>query len=144
MGFEFLNFIRIDENEIHTFQPLAGSYAVLVCEGSYLLCYNPWRKQWELPAGKREPYETPNECAIRELYEETGQKAADLTFKGLMKVENTNTGDLKYNPVYFGTLKELQPFIENEETTGIKLWDMKEEIGYIDEVDLQLIMYLNQ
>ena len=135
-GFKFLEFIKVKEIEITNYGPVAGSFAVLNCEGKYLFCYNTWRKQWELPAGQREGDETPKECAIRELYEETGQIVGDLEFKGLLKVENTMNNSVKYNPVYFTVIDSLQPFIENEETTEITLWDLKEEIGYIDEVDL--------
>jgi len=62
---------------------LAGSYAVIKCDDKYLLCYNTLRKQWELPAGQREKNETPKECAIRELFEETGQCVSKIDFKGL-------------------------------------------------------------
>ncbi len=34
---------------------------------------------WELPAGTREPTESPIETAARELVEETGYRAADIT-----------------------------------------------------------------
>ena len=44
-GFEFLEFISIKETEINHYQPVAGSFAVIKCEGKYLLCYNVWRQQ---------------------------------------------------------------------------------------------------
>ena len=141
-GFEFLEFIRTSEEEINSFQPLAGSFAIIKCDGNYLFCYNIWREQWELPAGKREEYETPKECAIRELYEETGQTVYDLNFKGLLKVKNKNNGKIKFNPVYMTTVDKLQPFKENNETTDIKLWDLNEEIGSIDEVDIKILDYI--
>lgn len=37
------------------------------------------RELWELPAGTLEPMEKPEECAPRELEEETGYRAATLT-----------------------------------------------------------------
>ena len=141
-GFKFLEFISVKEIESTNYQPVAGSFAVLKCEGKYLLCYNIWRKQWELPAGNREEGETPKECAIRELYEETGQIVRDLEFKGLLKVENTMNNSIKYNPVYFTVIESLSPFIENGETTEIILWDLNEEIGNIDEVDLKILDYI--
>ncbi len=72
-GFEFLDFINVNETEINNYHRFAGSYAVVKYDDKYLLCYNTLRKQWELPAGQREKNETPKECAIRELFEETGQ-----------------------------------------------------------------------
>ncbi|QUW22640.1 NUDIX domain-containing protein [Sporosarcina sp. Marseille-Q4063] len=141
-GFKFLEFINIKEIEIKFYQPVAGSFAIVKCEGKYLLCYNVWRQQWEFPAGHREQDETPKECAMRELYEETGQVVANLEFKGLLKVKNTMNGFIKYNPVYFAVIETLQPFMGNEETTEIMLWDLNEEIGVIDEVDLKIVDYV--
>jgi 8-oxo-dGTP diphosphatase len=141
-GFEFLEFIRITEEELYSFQPIAGSFAVIKCEGKYLMCYNTWRNQWEIPAGKREDDETPKECAVRELYEEIGQKIKDLSFKGLIKVKNLENGRIKYNPIYLKTIDELQPFIENEETSKIMLWNLNEQIGFIDEVDLKVLAFV--
>lgn len=141
-GFEFLEFISVKEMDINLYQPVAGSFAIIKCEGKYLLCYNIWREQWEFPAGQREADETPKECAIRELYEETGQVVTDLEFKGLLKVRNTVNGTIKFNPVYFADIEKLQPFMKNEETTEIKLWDVNEEIGVIDEVDVKIVEYV--
>ena len=138
----FLTFLALNEREISNYQPLAGSYAVLKCDGRYLLCYNTWRKQWELPAGQREQGETPKECAIRELYEETGQQVMDLQFKRLLKVKHIATGEIKYNPIYFAAVEKIQPFIENEETSAIMLWDLHEDIGVMDPVDVKVFEYM--
>lgn len=141
-GLEFLELISTYEKEIIKYQPVTGSFAVIKCEGKYLLCYNVWRKQWELPAGHREADETPKECAIRELYEETGQIVSDLEFNGLLKVKNTINGEIIFNPVYFKAIEKLQPYKENEETSGIMLWDLNEEIGYIDSVAIRLLDFI--
>lgn len=39
----------------------------------------------------------------------------------LLKVKDINTGNIKFNPIFYTEVKELQPFIENNETTKIKL-----------------------
>ncbi|WP_430786770.1 NUDIX domain-containing protein [Virgibacillus flavescens] len=141
-GFEFLEFMTMSEMDIHKSKPVAGSFAVIKSEGKYLFCYNTWRKQWELPAGKREENETHKACAIRELYEETGQEVLELEFKGLIKLRNLSNGTIKFNPVYFAAIEKLQPFQQNDETSKIVLWDLYEEIGYVDEVDLKLLDYV--
>ncbi|WP_205831632.1 NUDIX hydrolase [Bacillus sp. RO2] len=141
-GREFLNFISMSEEEIVDYLPLAGSFAVIKCEGKYLMCYNIWREQWELPAGRREGDENPKECAIRELFEETGQIVSDLDFKGLLKFQKAISGEVGYNPVFFTEVERLQPFIENEESSEIRLWDLKEEIGYLDEVDIRVLEFI--
>ncbi|WP_404458472.1 NUDIX hydrolase [Sutcliffiella horikoshii] len=141
-GREFVDFIRMSEEEMSTYLPLAGSFAVIKCEGKYLMCYNLWREQWELPAGRSEGDETPKECAIRELFEETGQMVSDLEFKGLLKSQKVINGEISYNPVYYTEMEKLQPFIENEETSDIKLWNLKEELGYFDSVDIKIFDYI--
>ncbi|WP_080848326.1 NUDIX domain-containing protein [Cytobacillus gottheilii] len=141
-GFEFLEFLDINEAEVSEYPRLAGSYAVVKSNNKYLLCYNTFRKQWEFPAGKRENGETPKECAIRELYEETGQIVDDLEFRGLLKVKNNTSNEIKYNPVYFTVLENLQPFRENVETDAITLWDGQQKIKCIDEVDLKLVAFI--
>ncbi|RIW28939.1 NUDIX hydrolase [Bacillus salacetis] len=141
-GSEFIEFISIQEEELLSYHPLAGSFAVLKCDGKYLMCYNVWRKQWELPAGGRENNETPKECAIRELYEETGQIVTDLKFRGLLKTKKTEDEEIRYNPVYSSITSKLQPFIENNETSKIMLWDLKEIIGTIDMVDIKILEFI--
>lgn len=141
-GLRFLAFLLVRETEIFNYHRLAGSYAVIKCNHQFLFCYNTLRKQWELPAGQREENEWPKECAIRELYEETGQTITELDFKGLLKVKNLINNEIKYNPVYFTTLENLEPFQKNSETSAIRLWDLKEEIGSVDGVDLNLCKYL--
>ncbi|MFZ3577961.1 NUDIX domain-containing protein [Virgibacillus sp. DJP39] len=142
-GFQFLDFIRMTEERMPgLLQPVAGSFAVINCDGNYLLCYNTLRKQWELPAGRREKGETSKECAIRELYEETGQVVLDMTFQGLLQVKNSRNGQVKYNPVYMTNVDKLQPFVENEETSKIKLWNFNKQIGLIDQVDIKILNFV--
>ncbi|MFD2043257.1 NUDIX domain-containing protein [Ornithinibacillus salinisoli] len=141
-GLQFLDFINISEEDLEDYQPIAGSFAVIVCKGKYLLCYNKWRNQWELPAGRKELGETSKECAIRELFEETGQSVSDMEFKGLLKVKKLKDDMIKYNPVYYGQLNELQPFQKNDEISEIMLWDGRETLPENDLVDLQIINYV--
>ncbi|WP_053075131.1 NUDIX domain-containing protein [Ornithinibacillus californiensis] len=140
-GRRFIDFIAIREAEMDQFYPIAGSFAVIKCQQKFLLCYNNWRKQWEIPAGSRENDETPMECAIRELFEETGQVVTDMKFMGLLKTEGMDN-NLKYNPVYYGEIDKLMPFLENDETTKITLWDGYQDIGCMDEVDRRVFEYI--
>lgn len=141
-GYEFFDITCVTEKELQNFAPLSGSYAVIKSEGKYLMCYNSLRQQWELPAGKREAGEKPKECAVRELFEETGQRVTELSLVGLLKSKNVVDGSIKRNPVYFSEIAQLQPFVENTETTMIKLWDMEEQIGLIDALDMKVLEFL--
>jgi 8-oxo-dGTP diphosphatase len=141
MTVELLEYILTSERELNKYEPLAGSYAVVRCEGKYLVCFHKERNQWELPAGGREAGESPKDCAIRELSEETAQIVHDMEFKGLIKMRKLQR-DTIYFPVYFATLESLSPFEENLEMNKIMLWDLKEEIGRFDEVDRQVLNFL--
>lgn len=141
-GFKFLEFVPKEAGHLSGALKLSGSYALIQCESKLLMVYNKWRSQWELPAGRREGAETPKECAVRELSEETGQQIADLKCIGILKSENIKTGEVKHNPVFHALVDRLQPFLKNEETTAMKLWDGDEKIGVVDEVDCQLVRTL--
>ena len=135
---EFIEFISISEEDALTYGKLAGSYAIIQVEDDILFALNRFRKQWELPAGRPEMNETPKECAIRELYEETGQRIENLVFKGLAKIRNLDTQHVKYNPIYFCKVDQLTDFIPNDEMEKITLWDLTSDIGTVDQVDFQI------
>lgn len=59
-------------------RPFRGAKMVLTCAGNVLVLRRDnvpniaWPGCWDLPGGMREPGESPAECALRELHEETG------------------------------------------------------------------------
>ena len=61
-------------------------------------------------------------------------------FKGLFKVEDAK-GIVKYQAVFVGSQEELLPFERQsmDEMDEIMLWDMKEDIGYVDECDVKIV-----
>ena len=109
----------------------------------YVVGYNSWRKQWEFPAGGIDSGETAREAAIRELYEETHQRNEQLEFRGLFKVEDAK-GQIKYQAIFTCQQEELIPFehTEDDEMAEIRLWDMQEDIGYVDECDVKIVQML--
>lgn len=141
-GFELIEFIEMNEMELDPYYSLSGSYAIIEMNGSYLLGYNSMRQQWEVPAGKREKGEMPLDCAQRELLEETGQFVEDLKFIGLARVRNILNDAEKFNPIYYSTVSTLHPFQQNEETTEIRLWNLKEAL-HIDQVDLAILEFVS-
>jgi ADP-ribose pyrophosphatase YjhB (NUDIX family) len=44
----------------------------------------PNKDLWVAPGGKLEPDESPTECAVREMHEETGLEIADPVLRGIM------------------------------------------------------------
>lgn len=139
-GWKVIEYIDIPEDDISQYQNVTGAYAILKIGDRYVVGYNTWRKQWEFPAGGIDVGETPREAAIRELYEETHQKNEKLEFKGLFKVEDAQ-GNIKYQAIFVCYQKELLPFEANskDEMSEIRLWDLQEDIGYVDECDLKIV-----
>jgi len=139
-GWILLEYLKINEEEITNYDNVTGAFAVINVKGKYLVGYNPWRKQWEFPAGGIEKGESAREAAIRELFEETHQKINELEFRGLFKIMKPD-GDIRYQAIFMGYKDELFPFEkgDDDEMDKIILWDMKEDIGYVDECDVKII-----
>lgn len=132
--------MKITEDEISNYENVTGAFAIINIKGKYLIGYNSWRQQWEFPAGGIEKGETARAAAVRELFEETHQMNDDLEFRGLFKVMKPD-GKIKYQALFLGYQDELVPFdkCDEDEMDDIRLWDLKEDIGYVDECDLKMV-----
>jgi 8-oxo-dGTP pyrophosphatase MutT (NUDIX family) len=63
-----------------------GAYGVLARDGRVLLIHKtrgPYAGRWDLPGGKLEHGESPEECLVREVHEETGVRARGFLFGGI-------------------------------------------------------------
>lgn len=58
----------------------------------------------------------------------------------MFKVEDAK-GNIKYQAIFVCCQDELLPFEpgENDEMNEIRLWDMQEDIGYVDESDVKIV-----
>lgn len=76
-------------DEAHTH---LGVYAVASYEGSVILIKKgrgPYRGQWDLPGGRIEFGESPNEALSREFWEETGLPVADAQLMDVISARFT-------------------------------------------------------
>lgn len=139
-GYELIEYIFCDEHEIVNYENVTSAGVIFKVNNSYLIGFNDWRMQWELPVGGIEKGESARQAAIRELFEETHQKVDDVQFKGLFKKKRP-TGEIVYTAIFFCEKENIIPFIKNDkdENIEIKLWDLQEEIGYIDEIDFEIV-----
>lgn len=88
--------------------------------------------KWNGLGGKFEPGETPEECVIREVYEESGLIISDPKLKGFLTFPKFANNEDWYAFVFLsekfsGTLKEsLEGYlrwINDDEMTNLALWD---------------------
>jgi len=98
-----------------------------------------------LPGGLIEEGESARQCVIRELLEETNQTIEEVHFKGLMKfrLQPSFHGPerTEYGALFSGRLDQLNPFMDNDESSAIILWDGLADIGHIAEIDKKLIEF---
>ena len=139
-GYKLLEYIPINEEDIDKYENITSAGVVFEVNGKYLIGWNNWRKQWELAVGGIEKEETPREAAKRELLEETHQEVDYLDFKGLFKKARP-TGEIVYTAIYYTNKDQISEFIKNDldENDKIMLWDLKENIGDVDEIDKEII-----
>lgn len=87
--------------------------------------------KWNGLGGKLEPGETPEECARREIREESGLEVENLTYKGLLTFPGFALDEDWYAFVFVATACAGEPiespegtlaWIENERLTELNLW----------------------
>ncbi len=96
--------------------PFNGTKIALICADAviaYLRDYKddiPWPGLWDLPGGGREGDESPIECALREVEEETGIRISPTRVTEVHRCEGTSTGALAS---YFCIARVTQDEIDN-------------------------------
>ena len=121
---------------------------ILKNEDNYLLIRRGKRKNTKeddygmyLPiGGKLEPYETPEEAAKREVYEETGYTIDNVEFKGII-IENSKNN---YNWVDFVYISEVPYFEPIETDEGYLEWVHKDDVLKLPtpEIDKEVYKYI--
>lgn len=83
------------------------------------------RNLLEIPAGKLDKGEDPKLCAIRELVEETGYKAEEVTYLGTIATAPGFCDELIY--LYKGTgLSKGEKSLDDDEFTEVKVFTLEE------------------
>ncbi|MBM7704835.1 RNA deprotection pyrophosphohydrolase [Metabacillus iocasae] len=95
-------------------------WVVCTYDGKWLLTKHS-KRGMEFPGGKLEIGETPEQAAVREVFEETGGKVDTLTYIGQYKVVSKGAPIIKN--IYVGKVKELVEQQDYFETKGPVLLD---------------------
>jgi 8-oxo-dGTP pyrophosphatase MutT (NUDIX family) len=109
----------------------AGGGVIMNERGSILFIFR--RGKWDLPKGKLDPGETIEQCAIREVKEETSIKdlriLQHLCYTYHLYVER---GDLYLKETVWYTMLSSDRFIKPQESEGITKveWGKREKLDY--------------
>jgi 8-oxo-dGTP diphosphatase len=123
-------------------QTLAFALVIGVTQERILLVRNRHRRVWELPGGLIDPGESPAQCALRELYEESGQIAVDPKWLGQMTLQMPDRGEgprVSYGALYRVALSgRLASFRGNDEIEASALWPISRLPPDVSAIDAAL------
>ncbi len=100
-------------------EPLAFALTLARSREGVVLVFNKYRRVWELPGGLIDPGEGPRDTAKRELREEAGCEARDVTWLGVTEVKSIAR---RFFGGVFACEVEVAEFVENEEIGGLSFW----------------------
>jgi 8-oxo-dGTP diphosphatase len=146
-GNQLLELIALTEAELANVAPLTHALVVARRGGNLnLLVFNRHRQYWELAGGLIDAGETPRECAVRELREESGLACdpASLRLVGvakfLLQPSRFNSEiHVEYGALYMANVDQPLAFIANDEIANVCWWDGTEAIGLISVIDQKLM-----
>lgn len=102
-------------------------------DGHWIFARHKQRTTWEIPGGRREPGETIDESARRELWEETGAEQAFL--QPISAYAVTKDGETKYGMLYIAEVAKMGPLpAEFEMAETILLDKLPDDLTYPDIV----------
>jgi 8-oxo-dGTP diphosphatase len=102
------------------------------------MVFNRFHQAWELPGGMLDPGESPRQAAVRELAEESGQRADVLEFAGAAKIRVAPDSRLEYLAIYRGYVDTPRPFAPNDEMSQAVWWTPGDPLTDLFPIDAAL------
>jgi 8-oxo-dGTP diphosphatase len=125
-GNVLVNIRFVSESDVEMLErwlPMSASLVVVRFEDSVLMIFDSWRRQWELPGGKRDPGETARQAAVRELAEETGIETVDLDFVAVAECDLRQPSRREYTALYRTDLQVAPRLMINDEALAFMWWN---------------------
>lgn len=138
-GRQLASFVTVHEMpESEHAQVAAPTFAVVLARAidGLVLVFNRYRKVWELPGGLIDAGETPRAAVARELQEEAGCTARNLTWLGLVEVDD---GATHFGAVFACDVDDVPPTFENDEIAAIGRWRRSDRPRPLGESDAALL-----
>jgi len=100
--------IKVDFYDLNTIEDSELAFAVIVARynDKWVFSKHKQRDTWEIPGGHREKFESIENCASRELVEETGANEFKIIPLCIYSVEKDNV-PINYGQIFFAEIKSL-------------------------------------
>lgn len=80
--------------------------------------------KWNAPGGNIEANESPEECAVREVFEETGLKVKELFYHGVMDFHLNGGEDISFRVHLFST-RSISGEVKSSEEGEVRWFDFE-------------------
>jgi ADP-ribose pyrophosphatase YjhB (NUDIX family) len=108
-------------------------------EKGMVLVRNSHRSIWELPGGYVDPGESASDCALRELFEESGLIGSEIELLGVLEIERQAPHSDVLRCALYQCCAEGEPSAWGPETSAVAFWHPVTEIGPISTIDEALL-----
>ena len=104
-----------------------------------VLVRNSRRSIWELPGGYIDRAERASDCALRELYEESGLKGSGIVLLGILEIERPARPGGLFQCAVYQCDAEGVPSADGAEVSAVAYWQPRTKISPISAIDEALL-----